>query len=149
MVPILKSLVKLWICKFASKSIEIVTTIILFKLLIAANFICITFLIHLFVIWDTVLFSEYISNSLKKQRMKSFFWKSCLKFTYSEKATKLCEISINYLSYVLPVKWLLEISQNLVAFSEHMNFTYKNFHVPWLFKQRVGLFVTNYKQEVV
>ena len=29
---------------------------------------------------------------------------STLKFIYSEKATKLCEISTNYLSYVLPVK---------------------------------------------
>ena len=27
-----------------------------------------------------------------------------LKFIYSEKATKFCEISTNYLSYVLPVK---------------------------------------------
>ena len=35
-----------------------------------------------------------------------------LKFIYSEKATKFCEISANYLSYVLPVKWLVEILQN-------------------------------------
>jgi hypothetical protein len=41
---------------------------------------------------------------------------------YSEKATKFYEISINYLSYVLPVKNLVEISQNFVAFSEYMNF---------------------------
>ena len=27
-----------------------------------------------------------------------------VKFIYSEKATKFCEISTNYLSYVLPVK---------------------------------------------
>merc|ERR1719362_635500 len=28
-----------------------------------------------------------------------------IKFMYSEKATKFCEISTNYLSYVLPVKY--------------------------------------------
>ena len=47
---------------------------------------------------------------------------SVVKFIYSEKATKFCEIFTNYLSYVLPVKKLLEISQNFVAFSEYMNF---------------------------
>ena len=41
-----------------------------------------------------------------------------LKFIYSEKATKFCEISI----YVIPVKYKVEISQNFVAFSEYMNF---------------------------
>ena len=45
---------------------------------------------------------------------------------YSEKATKVCEISTNYLSYVLPVKWLVEISQNFVAFLEYMNFKVTN-----------------------
>ena len=45
-----------------------------------------------------------------------------IKFIYSEKATKFCEISTNYLSYVLPVKKLVEISPNFVAFSEYMNF---------------------------
>ena len=45
-----------------------------------------------------------------------------LKFIYSEKATKVCKISIKYLSYVLPVKKFVEISQNFVAFSEYMDF---------------------------
>ena len=36
-----------------------------------------------------------------------------LKFIYSEKATKFCEISIVDLSYVVPVKFMVEISQNL------------------------------------
>ena len=48
-----------------------------------------------------------------------------LKFIYSEKAKKICEISIVDLPHVEPVKSLLEISQNFVAFSEYMNFTYK------------------------
>ena len=45
-----------------------------------------------------------------------------LKLIYSEKATKFCEISTNYLSYVVPVKSKVKISQNFVAFSEYMNF---------------------------
>ena len=47
-----------------------------------------------------------------------------LKFIYSEKATKFCEISTIDLSYVVPVKsTAVEILQNFVAFSEYMNFT--------------------------
>ena len=46
-----------------------------------------------------------------------------LKFIYSEKATKFFEISTVDLSYVVPVKSTVEISQNFVAFSEYMNFT--------------------------
>ena len=38
-----------------------------------------------------------------------------LKFIYSEKATKFCEISTVDLSYVVPVKSKVEISQNFVA----------------------------------
>ena len=46
-----------------------------------------------------------------------------LKFIYSEKATKFCEIyTVDLSSYVLPVKSTVEISQNFVAFSEYMNF---------------------------
>ena len=46
-----------------------------------------------------------------------------LKFIYSEKATKFCEISTVDLSYVVPVKSTVEILQKFVAFSEYMNFT--------------------------
>ena len=45
-----------------------------------------------------------------------------LKFIYSEKATKFCEIFILLLSYVVPVKSKVKISQSFVAFSEYMNF---------------------------
>ena len=41
---------------------------------------------------------------------------------YSEKAANSCEISTLLLSYVVPVKSKVEISQNFVAFSEYMNF---------------------------
>ena len=47
---------------------------------------------------------------------------SVVKFIYSEKATKFFEISTFLLSYVVPVKSKVEISQNFVAFSEYMNF---------------------------
>ena len=45
-----------------------------------------------------------------------------IKFIYSEKATQFCEISTVDLSYRVLVKSTVEISQNFVAFSEHMNF---------------------------
>ena len=45
------------------------------------------------------------------------------KFIYCEKATKFCESFPLLLSYVVPVKINWKISQNVVAFSEYMNFT--------------------------
>ena len=48
-----------------------------------------------------------------------------LKFIYSEKTTKFCEISTVDLFYVVPVKSTVEILQNFVAFSECMNFMSK------------------------
>ena len=45
-----------------------------------------------------------------------------IKFIYSEKATKFCEIFALLLSYVVPVKSKVKISQNFLAFSEYMNF---------------------------
>ena len=48
-----------------------------------------------------------------------------VKFIYSEKATKFCEISTVDLFYVVTVKSTVEISQNFVAFSEYMNFKIK------------------------
>ena len=48
-----------------------------------------------------------------------------LKLIYSEKATKFREISTVDLSYVVTVKSTVELSQNLLAFSEYMNFKLK------------------------
>ena len=45
-----------------------------------------------------------------------------IKFIYSGKATKFCEIFTLLLSYVVPVKSKVKISQNFAAFSEYMNF---------------------------
>jgi hypothetical protein len=52
---------------------------------------------------------------------------SLVKFICCVKASKFCKISTNYLSDVLPVKKLGEISQNFVAFSEYMNFNRHSF----------------------
>jgi len=52
-----------------------------------------------------------------------------VKFIYSEKATKFCEIFTLLLFYVVPVKSKVEISQNFVAFSEYMNFTSMSYEV--------------------
>ena len=45
-----------------------------------------------------------------------------LKFIYSEKATRFCEILTLLLPYIVPVKSRVKISQNFVASSEYMNF---------------------------
>ena len=49
-----------------------------------------------------------------------------LKFIYSEKATKIFEIFTLLLSYLVPVKSKVKISQNCVAFSEYINFNSTN-----------------------
>ena len=46
-----------------------------------------------------------------------------IKFIYSEKATKFCEILPLLLTTVHTVKSKGKISQNFMAFSEYMNFT--------------------------
>ena len=45
-----------------------------------------------------------------------------VKFIYSEKATKFCEISTLFLTERTVVKSKVDISQKFVAFSEYMNF---------------------------
>ena len=45
-----------------------------------------------------------------------------LKFIYSKKATKFCEISALLLTVCIVAKSKVEILQNFVAFSEYMNF---------------------------
>ena len=53
-----------------------------------------------------------------------------IKFIYSEKATKFCEIFTLLLSYLVSVKSKVKISQTFVAFSEYMNFKYVEY-VPY------------------
>ena len=55
-----------------------------------------------------------------------------LKFIYSEKATKFCEIFPLLLTRVHTVKSKGKVSQNFVAFSEYMNFNFVNpFKMPF------------------
>ena len=75
-----------------------------------------------------------------------------VKFIYSEKATKFCEISTLLLSYVVPVKSKVEISQNFVAISEYMNFkwswnnTKKGKNVPCIILNEVAVHTKSYKE---
>ena len=55
--------------------------------------------------------------------LQVFFPVDLLKFIYSEKATRFCEIFPLLLTTVHTVKCKGKISQNFVAFSEYMNFT--------------------------
>ena len=50
--------------------------------------------------------------------------KHLVKFIYSEKATKFCEIFTLLLTGTTLDKSKVKISQNFVAFSEYMNFKY-------------------------
>ena len=50
---------------------------------------------------------------------------SYLKFIYSEKATKFCEISTLLSTTVHTVKSKVDILQNFVAFSEYINFNFR------------------------
>ena len=69
---------------------------------------------------------EVLIQGMKKRNPKSLQinYRSLLflKFVYSEKATKFCEICTLLLTTVHPVKSKVEILQNFVAFSEYMNF---------------------------
>ena len=79
--------------------------------------------------WYETLFKLGMKNSktellvicittAKKWRTIDFFNSLLLKFIYSEKASKFCEIFTLLLTTVHTVK-------SMVAFSEYMNFTYK------------------------
>ena len=64
---------------------------------------------------------------LRKITGQFFLWigPTYLKFIYSEKATKFCEIFTLLLTVCTVVKSKVKILQNFVAFSEYMNFKEK------------------------
>ena len=66
----------------------------------------------------------FIADALLKFA-NTYIWAICihLKYIYSEKAAKFCEISTVDLSYVVTIKSTVEISQTFMAFSEYLNFT--------------------------
>ena len=66
-----------------------------------------------------------VLKSIIKPRPSFGYFTTVIKFMYSEKAAKFCEIFTLLLSYVVPVKSKVKILQNFPAFSEHMNFTSK------------------------
>jgi hypothetical protein len=68
-------------------------------------------------VFDKVL--HLIFNLIDSVFFQNF--KMYVKFIYSENATKICEIFTLLLSYVVPVKSKVKISQNLVAFSEYIS----------------------------
>ena len=65
------------------------------------------------------IFVVLMLHHLKKNHN---FHYTLLKFIYSEKATKFCEIFLLLLTAVHTVKSKGKISQNFVAFSDYMNF---------------------------
>ena len=73
---------------------------------------------HCTVPWFNCELAAIHSREFQKF-LKNFIPILELKFIYSEKATKFCEISTLLLSYVVPVKSKVKISQNFVAFSEY------------------------------
>ena len=90
--------------------------------------------IHLKFLRNVLFFSWRQSYSLDRFDERAVKNCTCvpkgqLKFIYSEKATKFCEISTLLLSYVVPVKSKVDISQNFVAFSEYMKFNTANRNV--------------------
>ena len=75
---------------------------------------------HFKIVWLLRITNDYVFESFVFLARPSHH---LLKFIDFEKATKFCEISTLFLSYVVPVKSKVEIPQNFVAFSEYMNFT--------------------------
>ena len=55
--------------------------------------------------------------------MDYFYHNNIIKFIYSEKATKFCEIFTLLLTTVHTVKCKVKVSQNFVAISDYANFT--------------------------
>ena len=67
------------------------------------------------------ILSTYLQNDAPSLFQKNILLcLNSLKFIYSEKATKFCEISTLLLSNVVPVKSKVEILQNFVAFSDYI-----------------------------
>jgi hypothetical protein len=82
--------------------------------------------------WDTnvssvvellyyIVIMKKSSCNLQLQRTLGFFSSTYVKFIYSEKSTQFWEIFTLLLSYLVPVKSKVKISQDFVAFSEYMN----------------------------
>ena len=103
-----------------------------------------------FYYWD-IIRQKHIKNLIERKLGKIGYLIISytgpeLKFIYSEKATKFCEIFTLLLSYVVPVKSKMKISQNFVAFSEFMNFDIWFVKHIWL-KTKIQFFIENLKRK--
>ena len=92
-------------------------------------------------LWDLVWFNcWFISKkqrnqfSLQTAKNTNITLVFLLKSIYSEKASKLCEISTLLLTALHTVKSKVEISQNFVAFSEYLNL---KSHRSYLFQTKI------------
>ena len=78
------------------------------------------FFTFFFQLWNIL---PWLESALSPVLMNKRPSKSMLKFIYSEKVTKFCEIFTLLLTVCTVVKSKVTISQNYVAFSEYVNFT--------------------------
>ena len=85
-----------------------------------------------YVCYEEIIKWHYLLVKMCKVKTKSCQLNALLlltiyevKFIYSEKTTKFCEIFPLLLSAIRTVKSKGKISQTFVAFSEYMNFTYR------------------------
>ena len=96
------------------------------KLILLKSYLTDTYIERPYMTLDGTLImlqkNAFSSKSVTFNSSEGTYYAVTLKFIYSEKATKFCEISTLLLSYVVPVKSKVEISQNFVAFSEYVNF---------------------------
>ena len=102
-------------------------TMIMFRWVVYFNFKTLYKLLYTYIIIKYKVCNHCLNSFLKEH--------SLLKFVYSEKATKFCEISTLLLSTVHTDKNKVEISQNFVAFSEYMNFIF--LHLYLLFSRNI------------
>ena len=74
------------------------------------------------LLFSILFYQDYENLNIKFQQIHPRL--DIVKFIYSEKATKFCEISALLLSVCTVDKSQVDISQNFVAFSEYTNFTH-------------------------
>ena len=84
-----------------------------------------------FILWHSFEPNIFKSNEFSCflfafLELTTFIMYIVIKFMYSDKATKFCEIFTFLLFYILPVKSKVKILQNFVGFSKYMKFTKDN-----------------------
>ena len=84
-----------------------------------------------FILWHSFEPNIFKSNEFSCflfafLELTTFIMYIVIKFMYSDKATKFCEIFTFLLFYILPVKSKVKILQNFVGFSKYVNFIWVN-----------------------